>query len=240
MKCVILAAGEGKRMRPLTLATPKPLLAVAGRPILEHIVGVIPGEITELIMVIGYRGDQIQDFCGTNFLGRKVRYVWQGEKLGTGLALKLCQSLVGNERFLLVYADDLYGAGGMAECLSHPRSLLVTEHPEPQRFGVVTLHPDGTVASIVEKPEQPSSNLVSTGAMVLDEHIFRYQPELHSNGEYYLTSMISRLVRDHRVAGVKTESWFPIGSPEDLDTAEEFIAASTRRDATENENAGGR
>ena len=227
MKCVILAAGEGKRMRPLTLATPKPLLAVAGRPILEHIVGVIPGEITELIMVIGYRGDQIQDFCGTNFLGRKVRYVWQGEKLGTGLALKLCQSLVGNERFLLVYADDLYGAGGMAACLSHPRSLLVTEHPEPQRFGVVTLHPDGTVASIVEKPEQPSSNLVSTGAMVLDEHIFRYQPELHSNGEYYLTSMIDQMIQNVPVMAVKATRWFPIGTPEDLAAAENFLGAES-------------
>lgn len=227
MKCVILAAGEGIRMRPLTLTTPKPLLAIAGKPILEHIGAALPPEITELVIVIGYRGDQIRAFCGERFLDRPVTYIEQAQKLGTAHALKLCRDKSNNERFLLLYADDLHDREGLEAMLAHPRSLLVAEHPEPQRFGVVTLHPGGTVAGIVEKPEQPLSNLVSTGAMVLDRHIFNYEPELHPSGEYYLTSMFDKMIRDVPVMAVQTAGWFPVAAPGDLLNAENFLGVQS-------------
>ena len=107
MKAIILAAGEGTRMRPLTNDKPKPLVEVAGRPLLHHIVSVLPDEIDELVVVIGYHGQKIQDYCGDIFLGRRVRYVWQDTPHGTFHALTLCQQLLGDdERFLLLYADD--------------------------------------------------------------------------------------------------------------------------------------
>ena len=77
MKAVILAAGEGVRMRPLTLRTPKPLLQVAGRPLLEHIIYALPKDINELIVVIGYLGDQIKNFLGNEYHGLKIQYIWQ-------------------------------------------------------------------------------------------------------------------------------------------------------------------
>lgn len=229
MKCVILAAGEGMRMRPLTLTTPKPLLAIAGKPILEHIGNALPPEITKLIIVTGYLGGQIQTFCGNRFFGRPVTYIEQAQKLGTAHALKLCRSELDGERFLLLYADDLHNYGGLAAMLAHPRSLLVAEHPEPQRFGVVSLHPDGTVAGIVEKPERPLSNLVSTGAMVLDRHIFDYEPDLHSNGEYYLTSMFDKMIRDVPVVAVQATGWFPVAAPGDLTAGEAFLRPKALR-----------
>ena len=89
MQCVILAAGKGTRMRPLTEHTPKPLIKVCGKPILQHIVEALPAEIDELILVVGYLEEQIRTFCGAEFCGRKVKYVTQGNSAGgTGDALR--------------------------------------------------------------------------------------------------------------------------------------------------------
>lgn len=225
MQCVIFAAGEGLRMRPLTLNIPKPLLKVAGKPILRHIAEALPLESDELILVVGYLGKQIQDFCGNEFLGRPVTYIWQEKKLGTANALKLCRPHLRGERFLVLNADDLHGRESLSACLRHERCLMVAEHDDPGRFGVVTLNADGTVFEIVEKPENPRSNVVSTGAMVLDNAIFDYEPDLHPNGEYYLANMLDKMLKGgHRVAAVNTRDWFPIGSPQDLAAAEDFIA----------------
>ncbi len=77
MQAVILAAGEGVRMRPLTLTKPKPLLEVLGKPLIRYATEGLPKEVTELIIVLGYRGEQIKAYCGTSFCGRTVTYVWQ-------------------------------------------------------------------------------------------------------------------------------------------------------------------
>ena len=76
MQCVILAAGKGERMRPLTNDRPKPLVLVLGRPLLEHIIEALPAAIDEIILVVGYRGEQIQKHFGTEYGGRRVHYVW--------------------------------------------------------------------------------------------------------------------------------------------------------------------
>src|SRR3989344_6041414 len=227
MKCVILAAGEGVRMRPLTLKRPKPLLLVNQKPILEHIVDSLSDEVSELILVVGYLGDQIESFCGPHFKGRKVSYVWQKEKQGTARALKLAQPFLGKERFLLLYADDLHSKDGIAACLKYDYSILVADHSEPQKFGVVSINSDGSIKSVIEKPRNPESKTVSTGVMVLDQNIFSYEPDLHSNGENYLTSMFDKMLRDFRVMAVKTDFWFPIATPDDLSQAEKIFVSSS-------------
>lgn len=210
-------------MRPLTLTTPKPLLTVAGKPLVQHIAEALPPEVNELILVIGYLGEKIQGFCGERFAGRPVRYVRQEKKLGTADALKRCRPFLAGDRFLVVNGDDLIGRECLRECMRHDRALVVAEHDEPQRFGVVTLRADGTVAEVIEKPAEPQSNLVSTGVMLLDEEIFRYEPELHPNGEYYLANMFDKMLKGgHMVHAVKTAEWFPIAAPEDLPAAELF------------------
>jgi bifunctional UDP-N-acetylglucosamine pyrophosphorylase/glucosamine-1-phosphate N-acetyltransferase len=225
MKAIILAAGEGIRMRPLTLTTPKPLLKVGGKPILEHIVSRLPDEINELILVIGYLGQKIKDYCGNEFLGKRVRYVWQEKKLGTYHALKLCEPLIEKgERFLMLYADDIHGAEGIRNCLGHKCAIVVEEAEDPRKFGVVGLNSDNSISEIVEKPENPPSNFVSTGVLLLDSKIFEYEADLHPNGEYYVTSAISKMLRDnHQIYAVKSTMWLPIGYPEDIKKAEEFL-----------------
>lgn len=223
MKAVLLAAGEGVRMRPLTNTKPKPMLEVLGRPLLHHILDFLPDKIDEVILVVGYMANQIKSYVGESFGRFSIHYVEQKEKLGTGHALHLCRDLLGENRFLMLYADDLQSKEDLTRCLNHPLSLLVKEVEDPRRFGVVFIDAQGKVLEIVEKPENPSSNLVSTGAQVLDSRVFNYPLVQHPNGEYYVTDLLAQLAKEHAIKAVKADFWLPIGYPEDLKKAEEAL-----------------
>lgn len=222
MQCVILAAGKGTRLRPLTDSTPKPLIKVAGRPLLDHIVEALPSSVDELIIVVGYLGEQIEEYCGNEFHGKKVTYITQTEQNGTAMALWLCKALLKG-RFLFMFADDIHGKNDIARAVSFSRSMLTMTSEMPERFGVVVRNPDGTLFEIIEKPTHPPSNLVSTGVMVLDTNIFNFTPETAVNGEYYLTEVIERYAREYPIAVVEEEKWIPIGYPEDIEKAERLL-----------------
>lgn len=223
MKAVILAAGEGIRMRPLTLSTPKPLLEVCGKPILGHIFDSLPQRIDEVVLVVGFLGEKIQKFFGDEYNGRKIRYVWQKEKLGTAHALKLCEPFLNEEKFLMLFADDFYSKEDLEKLVKYDLALAVAEVFDPRRFGVVEIDSEKRIFRIEEKPANPRSNLVSTGAMVLDCRIFNYDAVRHSSGEYFLTSMIDGLIKDHCVYAETVSFWFSTAIPEDIKKAEEFL-----------------
>lgn len=222
MQCVILAAGKGTRLRPLTENTPKPLIKVAGKALLDHIVGALPSAIEELIIVTGYLEEQIKEHCGDEFYGRKVTYVQQAEQKGTGHALWLCKEHIKG-RFLYMFADDLHSPEDIARATSYTRSMLTLTTPNPERFGIVVRHPDGTLAEIIEKPEHPPSNLASTGVFVLDENIFKYDLSVETKGEFYHTDVIREYAKEYPIAVVEQNVWIPIGYPEDIKKAEERI-----------------
>jgi|SRR3989344_1956674 len=223
-KAVILAAGEGVRMRPLTNDKPKPMVEVLGRPLLHHILETLPDEIGEVILVIGYKGDQIKKYFGERFAGRNITYVHQPEKLGTAHGLWLCKDLLlESERFLMLYADDMQAKEDIKNCLKHPLSIMVKEVADPRRFGVIIADENGKVLDLVEKPEYPVSNLASTGVKVLDSRIFHYPARQHENGEYYITDSLARLAKDHDVRIVHASFWLPIGYPEDIKKAEDAL-----------------
>lgn len=222
----MFTAGDGTRMRPLTLATPKALLPVRGKPILKHLGEALPDAVTELIIVVGYLKEQIQAYCGTHFLGRPVSYVVQEKKTGTAHALKLCQPHLHEGKFLvLAAADDLIGKQALEDAVAYDRAIIVSENDHPEKFGVLTTNEDGTVKDFVEKPQHFVSNLVNTNSMVLDHHVFEYEPDAHSNGEFYLTTMVAKLARDYPVHTVRADFWFPIATPEDLQKAENMVTS---------------
>lgn len=219
MQCVILAAGKGSRLLPLTEQTPKQLVTVAGKPLLDHIVQALPSAVDELIIVTGYLEDQIQAHCGTSYFGKSVRYVSQPKPEGTAKALLLCKDMLAG-RFLFMFGDDLHGSADLARITSYSRGMLTYQSEHPERFGVVVRHPDGTLAEIIEKPSHPPSNLVSTGVMVLDTHIFEYPIEVEKDGEFYLTPVVESYAKDYPMAVVEQQFWLPIGYPEDVARAE--------------------
>lgn len=224
MKAIILAAGEGKRMRPLTLTTPKPMIEVLGKPLLHHIIDSLPKAITELILVVGYKADVMKRYFGDSFEGRKITYVFQEKPLGSAHALYLSRSYIGpREKFLLMFADDLHSKAAIEKLLRHDLGLLVAEHTDPRRFGVVHADQSGHVVSIEEKPERPKSNLVVVGVYVFDGRIFNYELVKHPLGEYFLPEVVTQLLKDHRMVAEKTNFWHPIGYPEDIEAAEAIL-----------------
>lgn len=224
MKAIILAAGQGKRMRPLTYEKPKPLLEVQSKPLLEHVVACLPDEVDELIFVVGYLGQQIVDYCGKEFLGRKIKYVWQAENLGTFHALKICRPHIKkNERFFVLCADDVHGQEGIERCLCHKRALVVEEREDPRRFGVIEVDEKSRIKRIVEKSKNPVSNLVSTGAMLIDDSVFNYNVSRSASGEYYLSEAVSEMAKEYDIFAVKSSFWLPVGYPDDLKKAGLFL-----------------
>jgi len=220
MQCVILAAGEGTRMRPLTETMPKPLVSVCGVPLIEHIVRPLPEIIDELIIVVGYKGEMIREYCGTEFLGRKVSYVEQANpKAGTADALMYARA-IAKGKFLVLYADDIHGASALAEVVEKEAGMLAARSATPEKFGVLVLNNDGTLREIVEKPTVPPSNYVNIGGFVVTEEIFAIHTALSASGEYYLTDTVTEYAKTHPVVVVEQAVWIPVGCPEDIPKAE--------------------
>ena len=220
MQCVILAAGEGTRMRPLTETIPKPLLRVCGKPILEHIIEALPPSVDELIIVTGYKGEMIREYIGAEFLGKKVQYLTQeNPKAGTADAL-MCAEGVAKGKFLVMYADDIHGKEALAKVVETSSGMLTARSATPEKFGVLVLRPDGTLEAIIEKPTNPPSNCVNIGGFVVTEDIFKFHAELSASGEYYLTDSITEYAQHCPVTVVEQPLWLPIGYPEHIAEAE--------------------
>ena len=225
MKAVILAAGEGVRMRPLTLDTPKPLLKVLGKPLIQYTFEALPDAVDEVVVVVGYKREQIIAHFGSEFEGKRITYVVQEKSTGTANAILLAKEHLLDTPFFSFYADDIYYRNDISKLLDHQYGVLVAEVPDPKPFGVVELAPDGKLISFEEKPAYPKSNLVSTGAFLLDPAVFNYTASPHSvTGESYLVDMVMGLARVRDFYGIITKNWVPIGFPADLAKAGEMLS----------------
>ncbi len=225
MQCVIIAAGKGTRMRPLTENIPKPLVKVNGKSILDHIVDALPAEITELVLVVGYRGDMIREHCGEEFYDRTVVYVEQSDYAGgTGNALMQAKDVITG-KFLFMYADDLHGAAALQEVVQNDHAMLGMRSDTPELFGVLVQNEDGTLKEIIEKPEHPSSNLVNIGGFVIEPDIFNFEPKLSVLGEVLVTDLLTDYAKKYPVKIIEQEHWIPIGYPEDVQKAEQILNA---------------
>lgn len=218
MKAVILAAGKGKRMRPLTFKKPKPLLKVEGKTFLEHILDSFPVQINEIIIVIGYKGEEIRKFLGDKYKNKKIYYLVQKNLNGTGTALLLAKNYFKpKERFLIVYGDELVTKKEIKDCLACRFSWLSRRVDTPEKAGVVSFSPQGRIVSVVEKPKHPLSNFVVSGLMVVNADIFKHKPAKHRSGEYYLTSMMNKFIKNHNVRVVRGIDNLYFSSLKDMD-----------------------
>ncbi len=196
---------------------------MAGKPVLSHIVEALPDEVTELVIVVGYLADQIKAYCGDTYMGRPVTYMDQADsKAGTGDALFTAAPVL-HDRFLMICGDDIHGAAGLKEAVQRERCILAAPSDHPEDFGVIEQNEDGTLKGIVEKPENPPTNLVNTGSFVLAPDIFTFKMPRSSLGEYLLTDNVTSYAAKHPVDVVKHDLWLPIGKPEHIAQAEAVL-----------------
>jgi NDP-sugar pyrophosphorylase family protein len=226
MDAVILAAGLGKRLRPYTLSTPKPLLPVRGRPILDWTLSALPPAVGRVVVVVHYLADQIQGYLERQSNFSKWCTVHQAEPRGSGDALQTCAGQVESDRFLVVNGDDLFGARDLAALSEHRAAVLVQRVPESRRFGIVQLDRDGMLEGILEKPDLDGPGLANTGAYVLPKRIFTMELTRSSRGEYEITDYLTRLAQEQPVKIVEAKFWLPLGTVEAWQKAQRYTIVS--------------
>jgi bifunctional UDP-N-acetylglucosamine pyrophosphorylase/glucosamine-1-phosphate N-acetyltransferase len=222
MDAIILAAGLGTRLRPHTLSTPKPLLPVRGRPILDWALGALPPAVDRVVVVVNYLAEQIENYLRGQRHYTQWAAVRQTEPRGTGDALRTCRDSLRSDRFLVVNGDDLYGAADLAALAACPAGLLVQPVDEPRRFGIAFLKPDGTLERLVEKPDLDGRHLANTGAYLFPRHVFDTELTLSARGEYEITDYVSALAARQPVQVVEARFWLPIGTVEVWQRAQEM------------------
>lgn len=199
------------------------MLRVAGKPILEHTIKALPKEVNEVILVIGYLGNQIKKYFGNKFDGKKIKYVWQKKLRGTFNALTLARPYL-KKQFLVLLADDLYDKKDLEKLIKYDLAILAYESKNPERFGVCVGGKNNLLKKIIEKPENPPCNLVNIGVYKLNHDIFK-EPLVYINGEQFLPPMIGSLAEKKKINIVKARFWHPIGYKEDLDAAERILSS---------------
>ena len=220
MDAIILAAGVGKRLQPHTLTTPKPLLPVQGRPILDWIIGALP-PVDRLVVVVNYLAEQIEDYLAKQTHVRNWTTVRQAKPMGTGDALMSCKDAVTSDRVMVLNGDDLIGRADLAKLAAVPMGILAHPIDEPESFGILFRNPDGTLEKVVEKPKGlKPPQLANIGGYVFPRSVFDLTLPLSPRNEYEITDAVSQLAAAGAFHVVEASFWLPIGTNEALAAAQ--------------------
>jgi NDP-sugar pyrophosphorylase family protein len=221
MDAIILAAGLGTRLRPHTLTTPKPLLTVRGRPLLDWTLGALPAAVDRVLVVVHYLAEQIETYLARQAHFRQYEVIRQQEPRGTGDALRTCRPALRSERFVVMNGDDLYGAADLARLAACPGGVLCHPVDEPRKFGIAFTRPDGSLEKLVEKPDLEGARLANTGAYLFPKHVFDTELTVSARGEYEITDYVTALAGRERVEVVRATFWLPIGNVEAWQAAQD-------------------
>ncbi len=222
MQVVILAAGRGKKMGKLTVATTKPMLKLKGKPILEHKIEALPKKIKEVIFVVGYHSMHIIAHFKNYFNGRRIIYVFQNNLNGTGGALHLAKSIL-KDKFMVMMGDDLYQKKDLEEMLDYDLAIMGCEVSDPSRFGMIKDNGKGLMLDVVEKPKRSSCKLANTGVYILNKNFFDYDLVSVADGEFGLPQTMAKMIPEHKIKIHKAHAWHPIGQAEDLEMTDEVL-----------------
>jgi glucose-1-phosphate thymidylyltransferase len=225
MRAIIPVAGVGSRLRPHTFTLPKVLLNVAGKPILGHILDKIIGDgITEATIVVGHMGEKIEEFLEKTHPDFNVTYIEQEERMGLGHAIYLSrETIVDDEPLLIILGDTIFDVDLGPVLSSDTSAIGVKAVDDPRRFGVAVVR-DGVITKLVEKPEQPVSNLAVVGlyylrhpqllVTCLEELVAK---DMRTKGEYQLTDALQMMIdRGEKIKTFQVDGWFDCGKPETL------------------------
>jgi UDP-N-acetylglucosamine diphosphorylase/glucosamine-1-phosphate N-acetyltransferase len=230
MKAVLLAAGEGIRLQPITATRPKHLIKVGGKPILQFCLEAVKrAGIDEAIIVTHYMGDAIHSYFGEGEkLGLKLTYVEQKAILGTGNAVEVAEPYLEGD-FVLIYGDLLFGQDTVKTVLSQFKKgktaavIGVIPVDKPESYGIIEQDAEGKVKRIVEKPTagKAPSNLANAGVYAFSKEVFDKikQTKASIRGEWELTDAITMLAQEDKTveaAQLNKNDWFDVGRPWDL------------------------
>ncbi|MCC6628613.1 MAG: NTP transferase domain-containing protein [Chloroflexi bacterium] len=225
MKVVIPLAGFGTRLRPHTWSRPKPLVSVAGKPVLGHVIDdLLPLAPDEMIFITGWLGDQIEDYVSQAYPALRARYTEQKELKGQAHAISLVKDHVRGE-MVIVFVDTLFQADlGQLRDLDGDGAIFVKEVEDPRRFGVVVLDDTGIITSLVEKPSSMENRLAVIGLYYVRraEDLFEAIDDLmarniQTKGEFYLADAFNLMIeRGARLRAPVVEGWEDCGTTETL------------------------
>lgn len=228
LKAIILSAGEGFRMRPLTLTKPKTMLPVAGKPIIQYnIESLRDNGITDILLIVRYKEEMVRNYFGDGSdFGVNIFYKTQKDFLGTANAISYGEDFIDDSIIVLngdIILDDeiIHEIIKKYNYLTPDTLMLLTEVEDPSAFGVVEIE-NGNIKSIVEKPkrEEAPSNLVNAGIYIFNKDIFDKirKTEISERGEYEITDSVSLQIKDNKtVIGHKTsKDWIDVGRPWEL------------------------
>ena len=235
MKAVVLAAGQGTRLRPLTDDTPKVLVEVDYTPLIEYAFdSLIDVGVDKFVVVVGYKKEQSMERYDDEYRDIPITYAHQREQLGLAHALLTAEPYV-DEAFVLMLGDNIF-RGNLGDVVNRQAeeradaAFLVEEVPmeEASRYGVCDTNEHGEIVRVVEKPDDPPSNLVMTGFYTFTPAIFHachlVQPS--DRGEYELPDAIDLLIQSGRtIDAIRMDGWrVDVGYPEDRDRAEALLS----------------
>ena len=230
LKAIILSAGEGSRMRPLTLTKPKTMLPVAGKPIIQYnIESLRDNGITDILLIVRYKEEIVRNYFGDGSdFGVNISYKTQKDFLGTANAISYGEDFI-DDSIIVLNDEIIHEIIKKYNYLSPDTLMLLTEVEDPSAFGVVEIE-NGNIKNIVEKPkrEEAPSNLVNAGIYIFNKDIFDKirETEISERGEYEITDSVSLQIEDNKtVIGHKTsKDWIDVGRPWELiEVNEELI-----------------
>ncbi|WP_254764813.1 bifunctional sugar-1-phosphate nucleotidylyltransferase/acetyltransferase [Natrinema marinum] len=229
MKAIVLAAGEGTRIRPLSAARPKPMLPVADRPLAAHTVdAAVDAGADEIVLVVGYEADTVRDYFDTEYRGVPVSYAVQEDQAGTADAVNAARDHIDGP-FAVLNGDNLYDPAAVDRLFAECPAVCAIEVAEPSNYGVLSTT-DGTVTDIVEKPADPPTNLANAGAYAFPEDARKWLEVPESErGEHEITDVLARVVDQYAVTPVTLERWLDVGRPWELLEANEWKLAALER-----------
>ena len=218
MKGLILAGGSGRRLRPITHKTAKQLVPIANKPILHYVIEDLVGVgITDLGIVVGDTAKEIEKSVGNGSQwNADITYIHQEEPLGLAHAVLISEPFLGQEKFIMylgdnMFEDSLHAVVEDFEKSSTNARLLLAKVDNPQAFGVAEVDDQGTIKGLVEKPENPKSDLALVGVYLFDSTIHRAVKAIEPSdrGELEITDAIQWMIDEENSIGHKTlEGWW--------------------------------
>ncbi len=243
MEVIVCAAGKGTRMGELCKDRPKHVLPVNGKPFLYHLLDNLKkGGATKIILVGGYHFEKLKEYVDKIknefdiILVDQFKEVGE-ERYGTAMPILAAKKYVKGNEFLVVYGDNLYSEKDVKELINEKQGLnyvAALKHENPQKYGVFVYYKDMMLKEVVEKPQNPKSNLINTGIYRFTKEVFEKIEKIGKSprGEFELTDAIQLLAKENKVKVKQLKDyWLDFGKPEDIAVVENFLIAQSKKRA---------